>query len=404
MLHMEIVGTDSDIEVNASMLEDSHSGRNSKKTKLVAIVSSVLLLSTLGFAIHSSYGSRDALTASSADVVQFSAIPKAQANWQINTLERDRCSSDKEDCMSTKCCKTSGHRCIKTGDSTAKCSRYCPKNKPCTIITQELTFDDKERNTMFCFSVYTANTGSTKQSFEKELLTQQLEKKVSIFACDAHAVYSDVSVSLGGGLTTVKVDDVDGDFHFAKRKLTGAWVNTGMFQQVWKAIGRAQAYSNYDWTVKVDPDAVFFAAKLRSRIRLLPIPPTGGFLQNCESVDYGFFGNLEVFSKTAFSILVANVDRCKTGVVSDWKVGIKGGKYGPMGEDLFAEICLRKNGVSEIEAFDITKDGACEAKRPGDQKKNKKWKADCSAAATPAIHPFKKPKEYFECMDAAAPL
>lgn len=135
---------------------------------------------------------------------------------------------------------------------------------------------------------------------------------------------------------------------------------------------------------------------------MLPVPPSGGFLQNCEGVDYGFFGNLEVFSKTAFSILVANVDKCKTDTVSDWKVGVKNGRYGPMGEDLFAEICLRKNGVTEIEAFDITKDGACEAKRPGDQKKNKKWKADCAVASTPAIHPFKKPTEYFACMDAAA--
>merc|ERR1712151_915181 len=145
-----------------------------------------------------------------------------------------------------------------------------------------------------------------------------------------------------------------------------------------------------------------FPSKLRARIHLLPIPPGGGFLQNCESVDYGFFGNLEVFTKTAFSSLVANIDTCKTGSVSNWKEGVDHGKHGPMGEDLFAEICLRKNGVAEIEAFDISLDGACPAKRPADQKKNRKWKADCSTAATAAIHPFKKPTDYFACMDAAA--
>lgn len=255
---------------------------------------------------------------------------------------------------------------------------------------------------MFCFSVYTSNTGSSKKNYEKELLTQQREKGVSIFACDAQDVYSDVEVSLGGAVSTIKVEDTDKDFHFAKRKTTGAWINTGMFMQVWKAIGKKGAYSSYDWTVKVDPDAVFFPSKLRTRIHLLPIPPGGGFLQNCEGVDYGFFGNLEVFTKTAFSTLVANIDTCKTGSVSNWKEGVEHGKYGPMGEDLFAEICLRKNGVAEIEAFDITLDGACGAKRPADQKKNKKWKADCSTAATAAIHPFKKPTEYFACMDAAA--
>ena len=45
-----------------------------------------------------------------------------------------------------------------------------------------------------------------------------------------------------------------------------------------------------------------------------------------------------------------------------------------MGEDQFAEMCLRKNGVKELEAFDITKDGCCAAKRKGLEKKNKKWK------------------------------
>ena len=58
------------------------------------------------------------------------------------------------------------------------------------------------------------------------------------------------------------------------------------------------------------------------------------------------------------------------------KVGIDKGKYDPMEEDLFAEMCTRKNGVTAMEAFDITKDGAREAKRATDEKKNKKWKPD----------------------------
>ena len=31
---------------------------------------------------------------------------------------------------------------------------------------------------------------------------------------------------------------------------------------------------------------------------------------NCEGVEYGFFGNLEVISKTVFSILAANIEKC----------------------------------------------------------------------------------------------
>lgn len=374
--------------------------------KAAGFVSAMLLVS-VGAALWYAGGVSSAATSSLEQPVEFNQVGQVstnQANWQIVTKERDHCSGPKDNCLTTGCCKTSGNHCMKSAPGLGKCQKYCPKNKLCTVVSETVTFDVKEHKTMFCFSIYTQNTGSTKQSHEKELLEQQYAKKVSIFDCDAHAVYADVAVSLGAGLTTIKLDDVENDFHFAKRKTNGAWVNTGMFTQAWKAIGRAGTYSSYDWTVKVDADAVFFPKKLISRIHMLPVPPSGAFLQNCEAVDYGFFGNLEVFSKTAFSILIANVDTCKKSTVSDWKVGIKKGKYGPMGEDLFAEMCLRKNGVTELEAFDISKDGACEAKRPADQKKNKKWHADCASTSTPAIHPFKKPQEYFKCMDAAAPM
>ena len=38
---------------------------------------------------------------------------------------------------------------------------------------------------------------------------------------------------------------------------------------------------------------------------------------------YGFFGNLEVSSKTAFSILLANINKCQYDTVKNWKVGIE---------------------------------------------------------------------------------
>merc|ERR1712039_983028 len=188
-----------------------------------------------------------------------------------------------------------------------------------------------------------------------------------------------------------KVEDVEHTFHFAKRKHAGTWIK----------LAKRGEYVAYDWTVKADADAVFFPAKLVARISLLPVPPTGTFLINCEGVKYGFFGNLEVISKTAFSILTANIDTCDKDTVKEWKVGIGKGKYGLMGEDLFAEMCMRKNGVTGTEVFDISKDGCCEAKRPGDMKKNKKWQPDCASSNTPAIHPFKKPAEYEKCMDEA---
>merc|ERR1719183_1494752 len=72
---------------------------------------------------------------------------------------------------------------------------------------------------------------------------------------------------------------------------------------------------------------------------------------------------------------------CKAGGV-DWKVGIDGGKYGPMGEDLFAQTCLDANGVKRGIGYGSKLDGTCEADRPLEEKKNKKWKPSCDTART----------------------
>jgi len=381
------------------------------RKRSVAIAFSLAVLVVVGRGVmqrNSPLSSSNSLNDSSKKYA-VAQITKSQPSWQISSTERDLCSSDKDNCFHTQCCKVAGHKCYLTGDAVAKCMEYCTIGKDsadCTQLQNSQTMqiespDTKQHpaETMFCFSVYTNNTGTPKKSYELDLLTQQRAKTVSIFACDASAVYSDVSVSLGEGASTIKVVDNDGDFHFAHRKKEGGelgpWVNTGMFKQVWKAIGASATYKKYDWTVKADPDAVFLPARLKPRVRWMMRPTNGLILTNCRHVDYGFFGNLEVFSSMAFSILVANVDKCSDTL--PWKVGIKNGKYGPMGEDLFAEICLEKNGVSKADAFDITIDGACPGDRPYDQIENKHWQFGCDKTSAAAMHPFKKPSEWFAC-------
>ena len=55
----------------------------------------------------------------------------------------------------------------------------------------------------------------------------------------------------------------------------------------------------------------------------------------------------------------------------EWRVGTEIGKNGQREEDLIAEVCLRKNGVTMLGAFDIAKDGMCEAKRPSSMKRDR---------------------------------
>merc|ERR1739838_914509 len=139
-----------------------------------------------------------------------------------------------------------------------------------------------------------------------------------------------------------------------------------MYVQTWQAIGAAGVWARHNYVVKVDADAVFFANKLVEALRGTAVPAEGVYLENCPFVEYGYFGNLEVFY---------------AGL--NWKVGIKNGKYGPMGEDLFAQTCMDRHGVKKVERFDLTRDGTCPADRPKAEKKNKKYVPSCKG--TPAV-------------------
>merc|ERR1712217_62423 len=197
---------------------------------------------------------------------------------------------------------------------------------------------------------------------------------------------------------TKKVDDVKGDFHLFKRKITGTWVNTGMFLQVWKKIEAEGHWVSHDWIIKVDADAVFMPQRLvQNKLSTQLVPEAGLYYENCKFVDYGYFGNLEVFSKVAWQTLLNNADTCYDDPEINWKVGIKNGTYGPMGEDLFAQMCMDKHGVKKVEAFDLSTDGACPGDRPEGQENNKTWIPPCTGVTTPSIHPFKKVAAYEKC-------
>jgi len=376
-----------------------------KGRKALATLGATFLLGCL-VAVVSNSGRSPAQKGSDKAIIgldtEANQVESGQFSWQIVPRERDLCSSGSENCMATKCCKASGFHCYAKDDEVAHCTKTCSPSATnlCSPLSETMQLEADYMNparSLFCFSLYAQDTGSPKPSYEVELLTEQFKRKASIFACEQYEVYSDVEISLGGGFLTKVITDEKGDWHFAKRKETGAWVNTGIFIRAWKSVKESGKYTNYEWVVKVDPDAVFVPERLRDRIQWMPRTINGVMLQNCQYVDYGFFGSLEVLSKRAFEVLVDNVDTCYTQI--DWKVGIKHGKYGPMGEDLFMEICMEKNGVNKVEAFDITTDGACEAKRPTDQAKNKKWHSDCKVM-TPAMHPFKKPDEWVQCLEA----
>merc|ERR1711992_160333 len=286
------------------------------------------------------------------------------------------CSTAKENCMQTGCCQTSGHTCFRKNEHMAFCNE-----------------------TLYCFSLYSKDSGSTKPNYELDLLQKQHEHHVSLFACDGWDVFSDVQVEIGGGYLSHKVEDTFGEFHRIKRKTSGTWVNWGIFYKVWEQVRNLGHWESKSWTVKVDADAVFLPNRLSGWLSgRSGESPHGIYFENCKNVQYGFFGNLEVMSHEATNVLTKYLEDCHAAYAPcadegcDWQ-------YGAWGEDVFVQRCLDRHYVDKVEAFDLTNDGACPADRPASEKHNKKWHAEsCSDLTTATVHPFKTPKAYFACL------
>jgi len=312
------------------------------------------------------------------------------------------CSDPKDDCSNTGCCKVSGHKCFTKVDG-AQCNETCAAGKEgftCDIVGhQSVPVHSVLGTNLNCFAVYTQDTGSPKPSTELALLTKQKQYGASLFGCEWWSVYSDVAVDIGG-YTTIKVEDYNGEFHQIKRKETKTWVNWGMFYQVWLKVKETEGVYKADYTVKVDADAVFIPQRLRMYLgsTIKGDSPHGLYLENCQNVQYGFFGHLEVISREGARVLTSNLEECHSLFAPcanegcDWK-------WGAWGEDVFTQRCMDHHYVDKVEAFDMTTDGACAADRPEGEKKNKKWNAqDCSQLKTVTSHPYKKPAEYFKCL------
>lgn len=312
------------------------------------------------------------------------------------------CSKSGENCYSTGCCQVSGHKCYTKTYGVAHCNATCTLGKQgftCGVVgAHSVPVARALGDKLYCFSVYTLNTGSPKESHELELLTVQKKHGVSIFACDAFDVFADTH-GFVGDYAMIKVDDTLNEFHQLKRKETGAWVNWAMFYQVWIKVREVGKWRQGDYIVKADADAVFVPDRLRQWLSTKKgDSPHGVYYENCPRVQYGYFGNLEVMTTTAASVLTTYLEDCHAVFAPcanegcDWK-------WGPWGEDVFVQRCMDHHYVDKAEGFDMTTDGACAAHRPEGQEKNKKWHAtDCTQVTTPAAHPFKKPQDYMKCM------
>lgn len=248
------------------------------------------------------------------------------------------------------------------------------------LYYDDRSYVDKELagryQSLFCFALMLPG------SYEEKLLSWQLRENASLFACDAVAVYSNKAVSLGQGVTTRVVDstlkcDKGGEFQTA--------LNLPIFLAVWTKVILDGVFMTQDWTVKVDPDTVFLATRLRDILRAHPETDDGVYLNNCK---FGLHGPLEVFSRNAVTAWALGSEKC----VDHFTELCQGDCA--WGEDMFIDQCLsRVLKLQRDSDFRMLVEDHCDPP--------KGW-TSCEDHSYAAYHPFKNLSGYSECLTNAA--
>mmetsp|Transcript_51825 Transcript_51825/g.134929 ORF Transcript_51825/g.134929 Transcript_51825/m.134929 type:complete len:496 (-) Transcript_51825:391-1878(-) len=225
---------------------------------------------------------------------------------------------------------------------------------------------------LFCFSLMMP------YGYEPVLLGWQFEQGASIFACDEYAVYSNVTLTVAPGLTS---QPIASSLACAKGGEFKTALNTDIFIAVWARIVSDGRFRFHDFTVKVDPDAVFMAQRLRGYAARHPERASGLYLNNCRR---GMHGPVEVLSRRAVEVWWGGIPGCQAhfGTVCS----------GPCewGEDMFMDQCLDK--VLKVDRKNNSKLLVEEACDPP-----KGWES-CKDEHIAAYHPFKEVGAYKTCL------
>jgi len=205
------------------------------------------------------------------------------------------------------------------------------------------------------------------------LIKMQYAKKISLFACEGYDVYSNVIVDLGGFTSRMVYTDLH--CNYGKTVL-----NTHVFYHFWEQLLKDGNYLDYTWTVKLDPDAVFFPNRLHDVIRgkdhEAANDGNGMILNNC---NYGLHGPVEVVSRKALETYASDAPVHCSDIL----------RWAPQ-EDVFLWNCMLRLHVTPKSQFDLLAEAHCH---------NAHWYT-CQEGYV-AFHPFKQVDKYEGCIKRA---
>jgi len=226
---------------------------------------------------------------------------------------------------------------------------------------------------LFCFSLM--RPGSS----EVDLLEMQQQHGISIFLCDEYMVYSNKPVRLGSDLTASVINS---DLKCKSGGDYGKALNSWIFIEVWRKVIADGRYFHHDWTVKVDPDAVFFPDRLKE---VLQDHSEAGYVNNCKD---GMHGPIEVVSRKAVGALAWDYRTTPNKTYPSRCVAAQ--ELSRWGEDMFLDKCLMETlGVKREFDVRLMCEGSCGCPD---------WYWCQNGTRRVTFHPFKTVDNYMNCL------
>jgi len=305
----------------------------------------------------------------------------------VGSWVKDTCAWDNGDCSQSRCCVGMNKQCFAKNDDWAVCKESCTagKNpfdnnetwscKPLGPRSNGLPI--KGNPPIFCWSLF-QTTG-----YEMPIMQRQMETGGGIFTCDDYALLStDPETVLGNDLEGREVKTQNVVNAEITTSVDGTAGNAELFINCWNTIVQDGRWNNHAWTVKVDPDAVVIASRLRAH--LADHVMENVYVVNCNKFPSSpnfpmMYGSLEIYSWKAIQTYANKMNLCMEDM----------GTMLPMwGEDYFMTHCLDHIGVGRIEDFAAIGDDVCLG-------------ANCQDQWVAAFHPFKDVDSWQACWDTA---
>jgi len=289
----------------------------------------------------------------------------------LSPWTQSQCNQENEGCLDSKCCLGMELQCYAKNDGWAQCMQSCAPGPhaedhnetwSCTPLgPRAYGLAVKGSPSLFCFTVLRV------QGYEAGLLGFHKSKDAGIFACDDYMLLTADGTTTVGGVKTVQFPGAP-----IVQSIDNTAGNTELFVNAWKKVIEHGKWKQHAFTVKVDPDAVFFPERLRWHVASYLGQKI--FVINCHMGDM-IYGALEVYSFAAIQEWAWHGKTCNAP-----------NNYG---EDKYMTQCMDHLGVARVHDESVLGDKLCHTF------------AGCSNGWNSAFHPFKDVGSWQACWNEA---